>query len=185
MRVISGSFKGKRLYSPVDNRVRPTTDRIKETMFNILYSKQAKYGRVLDLFCGSGALGIEALSRGAEKAIFIDKDSDSVKLAGLNLKYVKADNYELYNTDYSIALKKLKGQKFDIIFVDPPYKLRIEPLVLRGIEDNELLSENGIIVIEHSAENKLQIDAKRFIIDERLCGNTALSFISYRSESIE
>ena len=185
MRVISGKFRGKRLYSPADNRVRSTTDRIKETMFNILFSKGAQYNSVLDLFSGSGALGIEALSRGAKTAVFIDKDADSVKLTGLNLRNVQAVNYEIYNTDYSIALKKLKGRKFEIIFVDPPYKLKIEPLVLQGIKDNELLSEDGIIVVEHSAENKLQIDDKRYIIDERLCGNTVLSFICYRREAIE
>ena len=80
MRVISGKYRGRRLLSPADSRVRPTTDRIKETMFNILASRGGLYGAVLDLFSGSGALGIEALSRGAASAVFIDKDPDSIRL---------------------------------------------------------------------------------------------------------
>ena len=111
MRVISGLFKYKALYSPQDNKVRPTTDRIKETLFNILSSKN-KTGQVfvLDLFSGSGALGIESLSRGATKVIFIDKSKDSFALTNKNLAHVGAnkDSYEVYNVDYEFGLKKLK-----------------------------------------------------------------------------
>ena len=180
MRVISGKFRGKKLFSPDENNVRPTTDRIKETLFNILYSKDGYYGKVLDLFSGSGALGIEALSRGAESAVFIDIDTRSVKLTRSNLQQVGATNYELYHNDYSSAAKKLAGRKFDVIFADPPYKLRIEPKIIDSIVENDLLEENGVLIIEHSTENKLHIDDKRFIIDERRCGNTVLTFLTYR-----
>lgn len=185
MRVISGKFKGKKLFSPQDDRVRPTTDRIKETLFNILYSKNVCFGRVLDLFSGSGALGIEALSRGAESAVFIDIDADSIKLTENNLHHVGAENFEIYRTNFLTAMEKLKGRKFDVIFADPPYKLLLEKKILSGIEENALLSENGILIIEHSKENKLQIDAKRYIIDERLCGNTVLSFITVQENGID
>ena len=183
MRVISGKFKGKRLFSPVDNKVRPTTDRIKETLFNILYSTDAVYGQVLDLFSGSGALGIEALSRGAERVVFVDKDPVSIKLTYMNLNHVLAENYEVYNTDFQVALRKLNGRKFDIIFADPPYNAGLEAKILQGIRENDILSYGGIMVIEHSKENELQIRDKSFIIDKRICGNTALTFIINRGDS--
>lgn len=185
MRVISGKFKGKKLFAPADKRVRPTTDRIKETLFNILYSKGKIEGEVLDLFSGTGALGIEALSRGASRAVFVDKDCDSIKLTVQNLTHVKADGYEIYNTDFTIALKKLYGRKFDIIFIDPPYRLKAEAEILNKIANYELLNKNGIIIIEHSKENNLQIEAERYIIDERNCGNTVLTFLTNRSNRIE
>ena len=179
MRVISGKYKGKKLFSPEENNVRPTTDRIKEPLFNILFSKDVYYGKVLDLFSGSGALGIEALSRGAELVVFIDIDTRSVKLTKNNLRQVGATNFELYHNDFISAAKKLKGRKFDVIFADPPYRLRIEPKIIDSVIENDLLAENGILIIEHSIENKLQIDDERFIIDERCCGNTVLTFITY------
>lgn len=111
MRVISGKFKYKQLYAPENNLVRPTTDRIKETLFNILASKGvAGTVTVLDLFAGSGALGIESLSRGAEKVVFIDKSRDSIKLLNKNLAHVGADpkTYEIYNVDFEFALKSSK-----------------------------------------------------------------------------
>lgn len=184
MRVISGKYRGKRLFSPEDNKVRPTTARIKETLFNILYSKGVHYGKILDLFSGSGALGIEALSRGAELAVFIDIDTKSVKLTKNNLMQVGATNYELYHNDFISATKKLAGRKFDVIFADPPYKLRIEPKIIDSVIENGLLAENGVLIIEHSIENKLQIDDERFIIDERCCGNTVLTFITYGRNNV-
>lgn len=180
MRVISGKFKGKKLFSPADKRVRPTTDRIKETLFNILYSKGKTTGAVLDLFSGSGALGIEALSRGADSAVFIDKDADSVRLTVQNLKHVQAQAYQVYHADFSVAIKKLAGKRFDIIFADPPYALGLESRIVDSILSYDLLQPNGVIILEHSKENKLQIDDKTFIIDERACGNTMLTFLSYR-----
>lgn len=184
MRVISGKFKGKRLFSPTDNRIRPTTDRIKETMFNILFSKGADFQDMLDLFSGSGALGIEALSRGANNAVFIDRDANSIKLTKENLSHVGANDYEIYHTDFTVALKKLKGRKFDVIFADPPYSLRLESKIIEGVMENELLKADGILIIEHSKENELQIDSKSFIMDERYCGNTVLSFITLTGEAI-
>lgn len=178
MRVIGGKFRGKSLFSPTDKRVRPTTDRIKETLFNVLYSKGASYGSVLDLFSGSGALGIEALSRGAKTAVFVDRSHDSALLTQKNLQKVGADGCEVYRTDYTIALRKLCGRKFDLIFSDPPYALGIEPTVIELVEKYELLSDGGILVLEHFKGNSLQIDGERFIIDERLCGQTVLSFLS-------
>lgn len=185
MRVIAGKFKGKRLFSPDQSApVRPTTDRIKETMFNILYSRGAEGGiEALDLFGGSGALGIEALSRGAKKVVFIDSDPAVVKLIRKNLAFVGADksSYEIYTADYQLAIRKLAGRKFDLILADPPYAMRAEERLLRLIEDAGILGKGGTIVIEHAAENRF--DCGNADCDRRMCGNTALSFISYPKEA--
>lgn len=176
MRVISGRYRGRKLFSPSDDRVRPTTDRIKETLFNILTSSVGIYGSVLDLFSGSGALGIEALSRGADSAVFIDRDPDSIRLTRMNLKSIGIDA-EVYCADFRTALKKLDGRKFDFIFADPPYAMRAEPLIVAGIEKYCLLAEGGTIIIEHDTKNNLPKSLKSYIIDTRECGNTSLSFL--------
>lgn len=183
MRVISGKFKYKPLISPEGNSVRPTTDRIKETIFNILSSRGCVGSvTVLDLFSGSGALGIESLSRGAEKVVFIDKSKDSFALTRKNLEFVGADkdSYEIYNVDYEFALKKLKGKGFDLIFVDPPYALHIENRILDFIKKYDVLSKNGVIMIEHDAKNVFT-DAD-FDIDTRKCGSMSISFLTYKKE---
>ena len=179
MRVISGKFKGRKLQSPLGDAVRPTTDRIKETLFNILSSKGVTGETlVLDLFAGSGAVGIEALSRGAEKTIFIDKSQESLKLVKYNLDHVGASesNYELYSVDYAFALKKLKGKKFDFIFADPPYNAKYEDSIILLVKKYDLLAENGVLVVEHNNETKFKTDG--YEVDKRDCGYTQLSFLS-------
>lgn len=183
MRVISGKFKYKKLFAPLDNKIRPTTDRIKETLFNILASKGLSGAvTVLDLFGGSGALGIESISRGAIKTVFIDRDPDSIKLIRQNLKHVGAseNDYEIYNVDFSFALKKLCGKKFDIIFADPPYAKGLEGEIISLIDKYGVLSDVGALVIEHSVDNNF--DVGNFAVDKRVCGNTALSFLTYNKE---
>ncbi len=182
MSVISGKYRGKKLFSPVGNEVRPTTDRIKETVFNILSSKGEFYGAiVLDLFSGSGALGIEALSRGAENAVFVDKSHDSYELTKKNLAHVGAKG-EIYNTDFQIALKKLSGRKFDFIFLDPPYFGKNEQIIFDLIEKYDLLTQNGIIFLEHSTKIGLPDTGERYIIDNRICGSTTISFLQRREK---
>ena len=113
MRVISGIFRGKRLFSPENSDIRPTTDRIKETVFNILSARRSFVGaKALDLFSGSGALGIEAISRGAAEVVFVDKGRQGYELTKRNLAHIGAEA-EVYNTDFTVALKKLSGRQFD------------------------------------------------------------------------
>lgn len=185
MRVVSGIFKGRKLFAPEDNSVRPTTDRIKETLFNILSSKDC-VGEisVLDLFGGSGALGIEALSRGAKKVVFIDKSVESIRLIKQNLSHVKADEktYETFCVDYEFALKKLKDKEFDLIFADPPYSAGLENSIIKKVADYGVLSKNGVLVIERSVKTKMK--CAPFVEDARVCGNTVLSFLSYEKEIV-
>ena len=183
MRVISGKFKYKQLYAPENNLVRPTTDRIKETLFNILASKGVAGAVIaLDLFAGSGALGIESISRGAEKAVFIDKSRDSVKLLNKNLAHVGADpkTYEVYNVDFEFALKKLANRRFDVIFADPPYAAGLEKKIIDLVDRYGVLAEDGVLVIEHDSDNRF--DTSPFVSDCRECGNTTLSFLTYPKE---
>ena len=181
MRVISGKYKGGKLNPPLDQRIRPTTDRINETIFNILSNKvEIECAEVLDLFAGSGALGIETLSRGASMCVFIDKDADSVKVAKSNLTKLKIDakSYEVFNVSFDFALKKLQGKQFDVIFADPPYALKLEEKVLELVIKSDVLKPNGVIVVEHDTSNKFSIpDA--FACDEREMGNTTVSFLTY------
>jgi 16S rRNA (guanine(966)-N(2))-methyltransferase RsmD len=177
MRVISGKFKYKRLFSPVGKDVRPTTDRIKETLFSILTSHGFfQDSVVLDLFSGTGALGIESISRGAAKAVFIDKSRDSYLLTKKNLEHVgaSADEYEIYNVDYEFALKKLKGRRFDVIFADPPYAMRAHSKILSLIKRYDLLSSGGMVVVEHDSSEC--VTDEDFNADTRKCGTTALTF---------
>lgn len=179
MRVIAGKYKGKILFSPEGNNTRPTTDKIKETVFNILYSKkEMENASVLDLFAGTGALGIEALSRGASYAVFIDHNKYAYRLIKENLaKTGVKEKTEVYCTDFDLALKKLNGKKFDFIFCDPPYDAGLEKRILDLILKYDILSEEGIIFIEHSSKKYLPNLANSFIIDTRDCGTTAISFL--------
>lgn len=177
MRVISGKYRGKKLFSPEGNDVRPTTDRIKETVFNILCAKSDFCGAaVLDLFSGTGSLGIEAISRGATTAVFVDKSRDSIELTKKNLAHVGIVA-EVYNTDFKVALKKLYGRQFDFIFVDPPYFGKNEQDIFDLILKYDLLTQNGIIFLEHSTKIGLPVLGERYIIDDRVCGNTSIAFL--------
>ena len=165
---------------PCDQSVRPTTDRIKETVFNILSSRYGIGARVLDLFCGSGALGIEALSRGAEYVAFVDKSAQSIRLTQKNLQGIR-ESYELFHTDYRIALSRFT-QAFDLILLDPPYADGREEETVRLIEERRLLADGGVIFIEHSRENNLLNMPQSFIIDTRNCGNTSISFLTHAED---
>ncbi len=147
MRVISGSAKGRKLVSPEGQRVRPTLDRVKESIFNML-SVGIFDSSVLDLFAGSGALGIEALSRGAKKAVFIDVSSDSLKIVKQNIELTHLEEKsECLLRDYITYLNETT-EKFDYIFLDPPYAADFLEPALCIIHKNNLLNDDGIVVCE-------------------------------------
>ena len=158
MRVISGKYKGRPLKSTAGIQTRPTTDKVKETMFNVIgpYFSQ---GLGLDLFAGSGGLGIEALSRGLDKVIFIDKDFAAIQTLKSNLKTCDIDQgqFEVYRNDAERALKAMakRNLQFDIIFMDPPYHRHVLNNLLEVIHDHNMLTMDGIIICEHDAQVKL------------------------------
>ncbi len=153
MRVIAGSAKRLQLKTVEGMETRPTTDRIKETLFNMISAYIAD-SNFLDLFSGSGAIGIEALSRGAASAVFVEQSKKAMECIKDNLRYTKlADKAEVYETDVLNALKRLEGKKtFDYIFMDPPYNQLHEKRVLEYLSNSTLLSDDGIIIVEASLD---------------------------------
>ena len=151
MRVITGKFKGRTLVAP-ENVARPTLDRMKETLFNILNVK-LQGACVLDLFAGSGQLAIECLSRGARRAILCDNSRDALKAIQANFAKI-GEKPEIEFCDFSQCLARV-DDKFDIIFVDPPYKSDFYGTVLAEVDSKELLTDDGWVVCEHSATDDL------------------------------
>ncbi len=149
MRVIAGSRKRLPLKTVPGQKTRPTQDRIKETLFNMIHDDICD-ADFLDLFAGSGQMGIEALSRGARKSVFIEKDRTALQCIKDNLSFTKlTDQSQVISGDALISLERLSGQEsFDIIFIDPPYHLGIEEKVLAAIKKNGLLQEMGYIIVE-------------------------------------
>lgn len=153
MRIISGKYRGKRLLAPEGRGTRPTSEKVRESIFNILASLGHVGGRVLDLFAGTGALGIEAISRGAEDAVFVEKNPEAASIARKNLASLGI-NCRVYNTDWKVAVRKLSNNKqFDIIFLDPPYAKHEESNIIKAISNGNLLANNGCIVVEHASDN--------------------------------
>lgn len=184
MRVVAGKYRGKNLASPKDDRVRPTTTRIKETLFNVLqgYSRDAV---VLDLFAGSGALGIECISRGAKEVVFVDNNKDSIELVRKNLQGIDG-NFKVVNSDFSGVLRNayVTGKKFDMIFVDPPYASGLGELALGLIFDLDLLADGGVIVFEHGAEKTYEVSDKRYKQRTKKMGTVVAEFISRKSVAL-
>ncbi len=178
VRVISGSARGLKLNTPGDDRVRPTTDRVKESMFNIVqdwvYDSQ-----VLDLFAGSGALGIEALSRGASQAVFCDNSLDSIKIIKSNIEKARvADRSQIVSGDFKRCLRDMeaKNKSFDMIFVDPPYYKGLFEEVLDTIRSCKILKKDGIVIVEHDAKKPIgQVEGLE-VYKEKKYGITMLTF---------
>ena len=177
MRIIGGKYRSRVLADFAGDAVRPTSDRAKEALFNILALKM--YGaRVLDLFAGSGALGLESLSRGAKEVVFNDFSKDSLAILKKNLTALKisvgGEEAKLSNCDYLVALESVRPC-FDIIFLDPPYRFDYGEKALQKIAQKGLLSENGIAVYERDRPFEGQIDGLE-IYDERKYGKTYFTF---------
>ena len=154
MRVITGSARGRRLKELEGMETRPTTDRVKEGMFNVLQF-DIEGRRVLDLFAGTGQLGIECLSRGAVSAVFVDRRADAVKLIRENLKVTElTDKARVISGDSMEYLKGVK-EKFDVILLDPPYEAGLLEPALLTVEKFDILAPHGIIVAEHPAGRTL------------------------------
>ena len=179
MRIIAGTKKGIRLTSFKNRSVRPTTDRTKEVIFNVLRN-HIEGSLVLDIFSGTGSLGIEALSRGAAKAVFIDNDRNAQKILQDNLgKSDFCEFSELINLSAKHGLKKLSNanQKFDLIFADPPYKGDLAKEAIQLIEYYDLLGSDGWLTIEHSDKtNLVKVSEKYTLQSLRRQGDTQLSF---------
>ena len=171
MRIVGGIFKGRTLGGFDGDKIRPTSDKARESLFNILQYK-VQDCTFLDLFCGTGAMGIEALSRGAVKVDFNDLSRESVSLTKKNLEKIKAtDRYSITNLD-AITFLKTTSTKYDVIFLDPPYGKIDEQEMLKNCIDK--LLDDGIIVYE-SEKSALEIEGL-IKYDERKYGRAILNF---------
>ena len=158
MRVITGSAKGLKLKSPTNFSTRPTSDRVKESLFSILNGIKdfSEMENVLDIFAGTGALGIETLSRGAKSAVFIDMATD--KIIRENIRRAKFEKVsKVFKGEFSNILKKISREnlQFDLIFSDPPYKKNLAQISAKIISELKLLKDDGILVIEHGFDEEI------------------------------
>lgn len=186
MRVIAGKYKGRRINSPLDNSVRPTTDKIKESLFSIL-REDTEGAVVIDLFAGTGGLGIEALSRGAEKAYFCDSDGRSIGLLKSNLSFCKPNEYEIMKCDYSDCIARLaaRGVKADIIICDPPYAKKLGDRILSEIKSADILKKGGVITVERASDDESLSEKEFFKESVHKYGNiTVETFRNYDKVAI-
>ncbi len=174
MRIISGKYRGLKLVGFSGDGIRPTADRVKESLFSIISYRTAG-ARALDLFCGSGGLGLECLSRGAEYVHFNDVSPESCAVLKKNLSKLKGESaYMITNLDFSVCLIRLSGA-FGLIFIDPPYRSEAGIRALEIIAERGLLSENGVAVYERDRAFAGSVGGLE-LFDERKYGKTYLSF---------
>ena len=184
MRIISGKYKGHPLVAFDADHIRPTTDRVKETLFNKLMF-QIEGTRVVDLFSGTGNLGIEALSRGAREVIFVEKHPQSIQILKKNLEKLKVPpaDYKVVNMDVLSYLKKYEGEPFDIIFADPPFTEKMAHAVMEHASASAAFGAETLLTIESEKRERMEEaygDLERY--DQRAFGYKILSFFRKKSD---
>ncbi len=185
MRIISGTARGTKLNTLEGQLTRPTLDRVKESIFNIIQN-EIKDAVFLDIFSGSGAIGLEAASRGAKKAILCDNSKEAIKVINKNIEKTHLkEKVDLYNTDYKTLINTKLKEKIDIIYIDPPYNSDFAVKSVEIIISRKLVNENSSIIIETDEEEKiikqlekLQIEIK----DKRKYGRVTLIFLKYKKK---
>jgi len=185
MRIISGSFKGKKILEPKDNQTRPLKDLTKESIFNIIkHSNKFKVNfsnsYILDLFSGVGSFGIECLSRGVKKVIFIEHYQGVLPVLKKNLYNLKSiQNYEIIEKDiHNKNVFSNLNIKFDIIFLDPPYKDRNLKNLLQDVKDNKILNKNGIIILHRHKNEQDNFPSCYELIEQKIYGISKIIFLS-------
>ena len=190
MRIITGSARGAKLQAPAGESTRPTAERTKEAVFSMLQGR-FEGRRVLDLFAGSGQMGLEAVSRGATHALLLDRDKNAVAIINQNARHTKlVDKVTVQTGDALSLLRTYCGAPFSLIFLDPPYRLGLLPECLRTIADKGLLAPGGVIVCESGDGNVFGGDealAARYRIDrESRYGAAFVTLLSpHKQESEE
>lgn len=181
MRIITGSMKGRKIKAMEGTNTRPTSDRVKESLFNILINKLDIRGKsVLDLFAGTGNLGLEALSREAMGCVFVEKDKNAYNVLKINIEALNfLSKSQCYNQDafYAIKIIAKNNKKFDIIFLDPPYGKGYVEQAIRKISEFDLLACNGIIISEYDENDEIPelIENIKIFRTEKY-GRTKISF---------
>lgn len=180
MRVVGGIAKGRRLSAPKHGAIRITADRIKESLFDILGPLQGV--AFLDLYAGAGSVGIEALSRGAARCVFVEHDHRHATQIERNLARTRLQGGEVITESVDTALKRLaeRREKFDIIFADPPYLNNLVVQALEALSKRNLLEPDGVVVIEHSLREPCEGSGILRVADRRDYGDTVLTFLNAR-----
>jgi 16S rRNA (guanine(966)-N(2))-methyltransferase RsmD len=177
MRIISGEFKGRNLVSVLDNSVRPATDRVKTTIFNMLQNRLRIHGaHVLDLFAGTGSLGFETLSRGAANTVFVESSNNIVRVIQNNIELLKCDDRaEVIQLDALYYLNSCR-ERFDLIFADPPYAFEQTKELPALIFQRNLLNNDGLLIIEHSKHTVFEPNEMFQLSIQKEFGQTRVSF---------
>ncbi|CAN2039638.1 16S rRNA (guanine966-N2)-methyltransferase [Candidatus Magnetomoraceae bacterium gMMP-15] len=183
MRIISGKFKKRRLKSIRGMNIRPTSDALRESLFNILGS-MVEGAVVLDLFAGTGALAIEAMSRGAESAVLVDLSNQALSIIRENIKICALENnVKLIKWNILKNLNCLKLGCFDLVFIDPPYNKKFLQPALYNLYNTECLAQNACIIVEHSVQESLPNNLNEFeLVKQRKYGKTIISFLNLRCQ---
>ncbi|HZS37994.1 MAG TPA: 16S rRNA (guanine(966)-N(2))-methyltransferase RsmD [Polyangia bacterium] len=178
MRIIAGSVGGRRLKAPRGLHTRPTADRVREAVFNILVARGEPPERVLDLYAGSGALGLEALSRGARQAVFVEQHGETLDLIRANARELGFATSCQFVRSRSLDWLAKGGGKFGWIFLDPPYAAKELDRALALIAERALVAEGGVVIAEHDwrAEPLINEASGLELLDRRRYGQTAVSF---------
>lgn len=180
MRIVAGKYGGRRLQVPKNRDIRPTTDKVRGAVFNALASRGVIDGaRVLDLFCGTGALGLEALSRGAAHCTFIDKIYESLELAKVNVFNVGADNEAAFLQQDATQIAEVP-EPYDLVFLDPPYGKDLVLATLEGLHECSLLVDQATVVVETEKQFISDGHVAYAVIDERLYGDTKITYMLYK-----
>lgn len=180
MRIIAGTLKGRRLTPPRWDGLRPTSDKLRETLFNVL-GPAVEGQRVLDAYAGTGAVGIEALSRGATHVTFVESDRRAADLIEQNLSRCGvSDRYAIIRVEFARARQRLTGADFDVIFLDPPYGADELAKALKTAA--ELASSHTLVIAEHAKRDKVPANAGPLTLTRDLVsGDSALAFYRYRT----
>jgi len=183
LRIIAGRDRGRKIIYEESEGLRPTPDRVRENLFNILQS-DIPNAAVLDLFAGTGAFAFEALSRGADNAVIADKSGDCIKNIKRNIDALKTPSikYRILHSDYSYTIKMLFGQKFDIIYIDPPYNADYYDDCIEKLLGGGLVSDGGFIVAEMPFDKEVNLPQNAVVTDTRAYGSVKLMFIELTAE---
>ena len=180
MRIISGKARGTKLYTLEGENTRPTLDRVREALFNIIQSEIPE-STVLDLFSGSGAVGLEFASRGANKVYMCDNSKKATEIINKNIeKTHMKEKVELYNCDFKLAISKIKEEKIDIVYLDPPYKTNYIKQALENLLELKSINEETLIIAETDELEKVLEDIKDLnmdITDQRKYGRANIIFL--------
>ena len=182
MRIIGGDARGRTIVAPAGAKTRPTQDYVRESLFNII-RWDVEDARVLDLFAGTGALSLEALSRGADFAALADRDREAVSCIRRNGEKLRfMDAMRIYAGDWRQALSQMKGEerRFDLVFLDPPYRMPVLEECCAALADLGLLEADALLVLEHRLDAVPSPDGRFALWKDRAYGDTAIHFFHYR-----